>query len=175
MLSDSGASQPVFDDHDTRIIQETYNGTYTYTGSASGKKGLIDDPADVGGLEDFPTVTREASWDADDDGIADWWDASTGGDGYTAIEGYLNWMADPHAFVSPLGSVVFNVAQLAAGFVSPRFTLTGAEKGDVTICGSKVTYKAGETTGIEYLTLNIVDSEGSEWSRPFGVAIFEGA
>ncbi|KAI9170625.1 putative pectate lyase C [Paramyrothecium foliicola] len=171
VLSDSGASQPVFDDHDKRIINETLTKTYTYVGSKTGKKGLIDDPADVGGLEDFPTATRDAEWDADNDGIADWWDGSTGGDGWTPIEGYLNWMADPHVFVAPSESVTFNVAQLAAGFKSPTFTVTGETKGSVTVSGSEITYKAASAAGIERLTLEIADEEGSEWSRPFGVAI----
>ena len=126
VLSDSGVRQPVQDDHDSRIINETLTGTYTYTGSVSGKPGIIDNEADVGGLEDFPTVTRPDSWDADGDGIADWWDGSTGGDGYTPIEGYLNFMADPHGFVTPGGSVEFELDQmLAAGFSEPSFEMAG--------------------------------------------------
>jgi hypothetical protein len=147
-------------------------GTHTYIGSKTGKKGLIDDPADVGGLESFPTTTRSASWDADNDGIADWWDGSTGGTGYTVLEGYLNWMAEPHSFVSPSKSITFDVAQLAAGFTSPTFTISGVTKGSVSVSGSKVTYTAGSSMGVEHLTLGIGDSEGSKWSRPYGVAIF---
>lgn len=146
-------------------------GTYTYTGSKTGKKGLIDDPADVGGLEDFPTTKRDADWDIDNDGIADWWDGSTGGDGWTPLEGYINWMADPHAFVSSSEAVTVDVARLAAGFASPSFTITGATKGRASITGSKLTYEAGPVGGVERLTLGIVDEDGSEWSRSFGVAI----
>ncbi|KAF2439458.1 polysaccharide lyase family 1 protein, partial [Karstenula rhodostoma CBS 690.94] len=116
VVSDSGARAPVLDSHDARIVNETVTGTQTYKGSKTGKAGIIDDPADVGGLEAFPTATRVASWDADDDGIADWWDGSTGGDGYTAIEGYVNFMAEPHVFVAPGESVEIDLgALLAAG------------------------------------------------------------
>lgn len=174
MLSDSGAQQPVFDEHDQRIIEETLTGTTTYVGSVSGKEGIIDNPDDVGGLEDFPTTTRDASWDADGDGIADWWDGSTGGDGYLPIEGYLNFMADPHVFVAPSGSVTIDLAALAAGFVEPTFTVTGAELGSVTVSGGEATYEAGEA-GIERLEVAIEDSEGSTWMRTVGVAVFEGA
>ncbi|KAF4987087.1 hypothetical protein FDECE_15610 [Fusarium decemcellulare] len=174
VLSDSGASQPVLDDHDKRIIQETLEGSYNYTGSVSGKKGLIDNPKDAGGLEDYPEVRRESSWDADGDGIAVWWDGSTGGDGYTVIEGYLNFMADPHAFVEPSKSVTIDLGSLAAGFVQPTFKITGAKLGEVTVDGSKATYKAGKA-GVERLEVAISDKESSEWTRPFGIAVFAGA
>ena len=72
VLSDSGAYAPIKDDHDIRVLNETVHGTYTYSGSVSGKPGLIDNEADVGGLESFPTAVRSASWDANGDGIADW-------------------------------------------------------------------------------------------------------
>ncbi|KAF2636233.1 pectate lyase [Massarina eburnea CBS 473.64] len=174
VLSDSGVSQPVQDDHDKRIVQETLNGTATYTGSVGKKQGIIDNEKDVGGLESFPTVTRASDWDANGDGIADWWDGSTGGDGYTAIEGYINFMADPHAFVEPSGSVDIDLATLAIGFAGPTFTVTGANIGNITVSGSKATYLAN-TAGIEQLTIAIKDKEGSTWSRPYGIAIFEGA
>lgn len=140
----------------------------------TGKPGLIDNEADVGGLEDFPTTVREAIWDADNDGIADWWDGSTDGEGYTPLEGYLNFMADPHAFVSPSDSVTIDIARLAAGFNNPTFEVTGEILGAVSVDGNDINYVAGSETGIERLTLKINDADGSEWSRPFGIAIFPG-
>ncbi|KAL4904182.1 hypothetical protein BDW74DRAFT_168602 [Aspergillus multicolor] len=177
VLSDSGASQPVFDDHDTRIISETIDGTATYKGSVSGKPGLIDNEADVGGLEDFPEVTRSETWDADGDGIADWWDGSTGGDGYTAIEGYLNFMAEPHVFVTPSGNVEVDLVALARGFVEPSFTVDGTENslGEVAVDGTTATYTSSGDAGVDYFTVSIEDSEGSTWERKIGVAIFDGA
>ncbi|UPX10283.1 uncharacterized protein EKO05_0000950 [Ascochyta rabiei] len=174
VLSDSGVSQPVQDSHDKRIIKETLTNTTTYTGSVGGKKGIIDNPKDVGGLEDFPTVKRSASWDVNGDGIADWWDGSTGGEGYDVIEGYLNFMADPHSFVAPSSSVKIDLAALAAGFLKPSFTVEGATLGAVEVSGSTATYTS-KGAGIERLTVSIEDSEGSKWSRSFGVAVFEGA
>ncbi|TDZ32228.1 putative pectate lyase C [Colletotrichum spinosum] len=175
VLSDAGVSQPVHDEHDARIINETLAGTAAYRGSVSGKKGLIDDPKDAGGLEDFPEAKRAASWDADGDGIADWWDGSTGGEGYTPIEGYLNFLADPHAFVSPSKSVEVDLAALALGFKEPSFTVAGAKKGEVTVAGTKATYAAGADKGVDSFEVSIKDSEGSAWTRTFGVAIFDGA
>lgn len=174
VLSDSGASQPVQDDHDSRIVQETLNGTATYTGSKGKKQGIIDNPNDVGGLEDFPTVKRSALWDADGDGIADWWDGSTGGDGYTVLEGYLHFMAEPHAFVALADALEIDLAKLAAGFVNPKFAIEGVRFGDLKVSGSRATYTA-KGAGVERLTLRIEDGESSEWSRPLGIAVFEGA
>lgn len=174
VLSDSGVSQPVQDEHDKRIINETLTGTATYTGSVGGRKGIIDNPKDVGGLEEFPTVKRSAEWDADGDGIADWWDGSAGGEGYDVIEGYLNFMADPHVFVAPESSVEIDLGALARGFVEPTFTVEGATLGSVQVSGSTATYTS-KGAGVERLSVAIEDAEGSKWSRPFGVAVFEGA
>ncbi|KAF9888481.1 hypothetical protein FE257_008588 [Aspergillus nanangensis] len=175
VISDSGVSQPVRDDHDTRIVQETVDGTTTYKGSVTGEAGIIDNEADVGGLEDFPTVTRSASWDADNDGIADWWDGSTGGDGYTPIEGYLNFMADPHMFVVPGSSAELDLAGLARGFADPSFEASGGDVGSVAVADGVATYTSQGDAGIDYFTVSISDSEGSTWERTVGVAIFDGA
>ena len=175
VLSDSGVQQPAFDDHDKRIVRETLGGTTTYTGSVGGLKGIIDHPDDVGGLESFPTATRPASWDANGDGIADWWDGSTGGAGYTPLEGYINFMAEPHVYVSPSKSVSIDLAALASGFASATFTVSGATKGSVNMSGTTATYQAGSSAGIDYVTVGIRDSQGSTWSRKVGVAIYSGA
>ena len=107
VLSDVGCTQPVFDDHDIRVVKETLNGTYTYKGSVSGKPGLPDNEADVGGYESYPTTTRDATWDTDGDGLPDWWEkafslspssaagnfadsnADADGNGYTQLDDYL--------------------------------------------------------------------------------------
>lgn len=176
VVSDTGARSPVLDEHDRRIVNETVTGTQIYKGSKTGKKGIIDDPADVGGLEDFATVTRASSWDANNDGIADWWDGSTGGEGYTPIEGYINFMAEPHVFLSPGKSAKIDlIALLAAGFKSPTFAASGSTRGKATVSGGTATYTAGAEVGIDYINVAIEDGEGSTWTRKVGVAIFEGA
>lgn len=175
VLSDSGASQPVFDDHDKRIVRETLEGTTTYVGSKSGKKGIIDSDADAGGLESFPTTVRPVDWDTNNDGIADWWDGSTGGIGYTVLEGYLNFMAEPHSYVSPSQSITINLTHLALGFSDPSFRVTGATKGSTSVNGTAATYTAGSLTGIDYFDVAINDSEGSTWARRYGIAIYAGA
>jgi len=59
---------------DTRIIQETQEGSYTYPGSNGGKFGIIDSQQDVGG---WPTYQSEsAPLDTDGDGIPDSWETA---------------------------------------------------------------------------------------------------
>jgi hypothetical protein len=114
VLNDVGCNVPMLDDHDRRIIEETRNGTVTYKGSKTGLPGLPDNEADVGGLEDYPVITRPSDWDTDHDGMPDHWetahglnpsDASDGGNtnlsevGYSNLEMYLNELAgDPVRF-----------------------------------------------------------------------------
>ena len=63
---------------DTRIVTEVegtaLHGGYTYTGSKSGTKGIIDTPSDVGG---WPTYSGTAT-DADNDGMPDQWEIDHG-------------------------------------------------------------------------------------------------
>ena len=88
-------------DHvEKRIIEETRNNTYTYTGSKAGKKGIIDTPEDAEGFYDYPVVAPLT--DTDRDGMPDEWEVANGcnpnvadnnvrhASGYTMLEMYLN-------------------------------------------------------------------------------------
>ncbi len=107
VVSYAGASL-VRDNVDERYATETRNGTATYTGSVTYKKGRIDLVADVNGYteDNFGTGTRESGYDSDQDGIPDEWETAHGlnpnnaNDGnaytldakkwYTNLEVYLN-------------------------------------------------------------------------------------
>ncbi len=92
----------VRDKVDLRIIEETRNGTYTYTGSISGEPGIIDTPSDAGGYPNLESITPPD--DSDSDGMPDSWETKNGlnpadgSDGvkktldakYTNLEVYLN-------------------------------------------------------------------------------------
>ncbi len=87
---------------DSRIVQETRDGDYTYEGSNGSTGGLIDSQADVGGWPLLESLAPEL--DSDGDGMPDWWELEYGLDPndaedgnnydlhsyYTNVEVYLN-------------------------------------------------------------------------------------
>lgn len=86
---------------DTRIMKEVKEGTVTYNGSKTGKRGIIDSQTDVGGWPILKQGTLPK--DTDNDGMPDDWEISKGLDpkvanasgrnlstGYDNIEVYLN-------------------------------------------------------------------------------------
>ncbi|WP_436489577.1 pectate lyase [Chitinophaga sp. ARDCPP14] len=100
VLAKAGATRPQRDAVDARIVKETRTATASGAGS-SGKPGIIDLPAAVGG---WPAYTgAEAPADTDHDGMPDEWEKKNGSDpgnpddrnvvnkkGYTRLEMYLN-------------------------------------------------------------------------------------
>ncbi|PWK23813.1 putative secreted protein (Por secretion system target) [Arcicella aurantiaca] len=110
VLDSVGAILPRRDGIDTRIVYETKTGTATYEGAAyaavkdagvSHPSGIIDSPANVGGIPKYGSNT--AYIDTDKDGMPDAWEISKGlnpnnaSDGnliasndYTNLENYLN-------------------------------------------------------------------------------------
>lgn len=68
------------DDVDIRYANEAKDGTATYTGSVTKKKGRIDLVSDVNGYteDNFPTGNRPDGFDTDKDGIPDDWETVNG-------------------------------------------------------------------------------------------------
>lgn len=68
------------DEVDARYMKEARNGTATYTGSVTGKAGLIDLVSDVEGYTEttFSTGTRPDGFDTDNDGMPDAWETANG-------------------------------------------------------------------------------------------------
>lgn len=142
VLSDVGCNQPELDNHDTRMVKETLNGTYSKTGHYTHNKGLIDQESDSEGFNGLNIVSasRPANWDTDKDGMPDWWEKAYGtnpsiadnngdlnGDGYTNLEEYLNWCADPHFTIK--GKIVINLANYFAGYTRPSYRVSYTAKG----------------------------------------------
>ena len=84
-----------------RLVADTRNGTYTYTGSETGKKGIIDTEEDAEGFYDYTVVAPLT--DTDRDGMPDVWEVANGcnpeipdnnvrhASGYTMLEMYLQY------------------------------------------------------------------------------------
>ena len=84
-----------------RLIADTRAGTYTYKGSKSNKKGIIDTEADAEGFYNYTVV--EPLLDTDQDGMPDEWETANGcnpnepdnnvlhASGYTMLEMYLDY------------------------------------------------------------------------------------
>ena len=188
VLSDVGASQPGLDNHDIRMITETANGSYSVTGSVTKKKGFPDHQNDAGGYENYPSVTRPSNYDTDRDGLPDFWERMIGtspnspagnfsdsnadpdGDGYTNLEDYLNWLAEPHYFVSHGGSQSINLKDMFRGFgSSASFSVDNVVNGTVSISGNIATFRAKDC-GFASFTLKATES-GFTMSRPVGVFV----
>ena len=84
-----------------RLINDTRNGTFTYNGSETGKKGIIDTEEDAEGFYDYTEVAPLT--DTDLDGMPDEWELANGcnpevpdnnvrhASGYTMLEMYLDY------------------------------------------------------------------------------------
>lgn len=194
VLSDVGCNMPVFDDHDRRMINETLNDTWHYKGSRSGHYGLIDSEEDCGGYEDYGSEVRPADYDSDRDGLPDWWEqlfgsnpasaagdfsdanADADGDGFTALEDYLDFMACPHAIIGTgeqiPSNAVFNLKDLFAGFTaSPQYAFSNpSDLTDMTIMNDTLLVVTAQGRGLTKAMVSVTDSEGTTYERRLNIA-----
>ena len=159
VLSDVGCNQPFLNAHDARMVSETFSGTTSTVGSKTGKKGLIDREWDAEGFTPIKEEKRAANFDTDQDGMPDWWEAlhselnpsvadnntDADGDGYTALEDYLNWMAQPHFNVALSSSAEINLHDYFSGYPTTGTTYKSPSSSAQIIDGKlKITAPASE-------------------------------
>lgn len=91
------------DDVDARYVKEATNGTATYTGSVTGKKGLVDVVSDVNGYTEanFGTGSRPSDYDTDGDGMPDEWETKWGLDPNNAADA-KKYSMDPNGYYTNL-------------------------------------------------------------------------
>jgi hypothetical protein len=195
VLSDVGCNLPQIDAHDTRILHETINRTFTYSGSISGRPGLPDSQNDVGGWGNmYPTVVRPAGWDTDNDGLPDWWELIKGfnpnsppsdfsdsngdpdGDEFTNLEDYLNWMAVPNASVNAGSFVDIDLSALTRGFTnnSPFYSVLTQTNGSVSLVGGGKTARFTPTVSTNALgnfKFQVMDAQGYHMTRAVNLRI----
>lgn len=187
VLSDVGCTQPVMDDHDIRIVNETRDSTYSYVGSRSRLKGLPDHQDDVGGYEDYPEMHRDSNWDSDHDGMPDWWEnlkgfdshspagdffesnADPNRDGDTALEEYLEWMSNPHYNTRGMEPVFIDLSTLTRGYkVSPKFSVSSAVNGTASVADSVARYKP-QKLGLGSFYFTVTDAESATMTRKINI------
>lgn len=188
VLSDVGCRQPVFDDHDKRIINETLTGTYTYKGSKTGKAGLPDREWDVGSWEAYPGFHRAENWDSDLDGLPDWWENAHGlnpgsasvdfsdsnadvdKNGYTNLEEFLHWMDKPHYFMTASEEKEIDLNVFTRGFTNnPSFELSNVVNGNARITDNNaLVLFSPSAEGMAGFTFTVTDAEGTSMSQNIG-------
>ena len=197
VLSDVGCNAPVLDEHDQRIIGETLAGTTSVVGSVTHKKGFPDKVADAGGYEDYPAVHRSESWDTDQDGMPDWWEILHGldpkgskgnlsesngdpdKDGFTNLDGYLDWMAHKHYSTTQAAPLRIDLKELARGYSdAPTFKVTNVKGGSATVDHNGVLVytpaaaaKQAAQSSLGGFDFTVTDREGSSMTRRVNVLI----
>lgn len=183
VLSDVGANQPFFDKHDNRIVDETLKGTFTYKGSKSGLGGMIDNEQDAGGWPNFASETRPADWDTDHDGLPNWWEKAFGlnensasgdfsdanqdadKDGFTQLDNYLDWLAQPHFFVNSREKKTLMATDYFKGYENkPVYTFSDLKNGKVVLKGKEIQFTAVEK-GFASFVLTVKDADGDSMRR----------
>lgn len=195
VLSDVGANQPVVDNTDARIVNETLTRTYNYIGSKSGIKGEIDNEQDAGGFEEYPETQWADNYDTDLDGLPDWWEEMRGlnanstagdfsdsnadadGDGYTELEHYLDFLAQTHAILAPSATTTIDLKTLFAGYTNhPVFTAETTGKGITTsLADGLLTITAGNSKALATITLSVTDADKHGYQRRVCVAVTDHA
>lgn len=189
VLSDVGATQPFFDKHDYRIVNETLKGTYTFKGKKSNLPGMIDTEKDTGGFPNYVSKTRNKNWDTDHDGLPNWWenqfnlnpnskendfsDSNLDDDknGYTQLEEYLHWMAQPHFFINENDMLDLHLVNYFKGFEKqPKYSFSNVKNGKVSVKENTLQFKA-ISTGMCSFEIKVIDAEGHTMVRTINVFV----
>ncbi|MGY5355636.1 T9SS C-terminal target domain-containing protein [Wenyingzhuangia sp. IMCC45467] len=187
VLSDVGVTQPSFDNHDQRMISETLNGTYSVTGSVTGKKGFPDNEADSGGYENYPEITRANDWDSDNDGLPNWWETIIGTninsgtndfsdanaddnlDGYTNLDHYLQWMSLPHYSTNSGDLISIDLQELSRGFTNnPSYQVSNIINGNTNLTSNTLEFTP-INTGLGSFDFTVTDADGDSMTRTVNI------
>lgn len=125
-----------------------------------------------------------APTDTDQDGMPDYWENGTGSDpnvannndpspsgsGYTRLEDYINWLAEPHGFALTNTACDVELRQFTRGFTNfnPIFSVANATNGTVSLSVNGLRAHFVPTpgyTGPAGFTFTVTDSDGSTVTR----------
>ena len=144
---------------------------------------MIDNEQDAGGWPNFASETRPADWDTDHDGLPNWWEkvfglnensasgdfsdanSDTDKDGFTQLDNYLDWLAQPHYFVNLKDKKVLNVADYFKGFENkPVYTFSEVKNGKASLKGKEIQFTASDK-GFASFVVTVKDADGDSMSR----------
>ncbi len=193
VLALSGAMPWRRDANDQRIARTVRHQSGTlvdFVGAASQPTEYITNAGYVG-VRGWPTLNSTAPpADADSDGMPDYWELAMGLNpnlasdrndtdaitGYTRLEDYLNWLADPHALCDRNGTVDVSLRVATGGTTNLTYTVAGASNGTVTLLGDGYTAHftpSANTTGLAGFTFTGTDPATATTFGPvsYGVLI----
>ncbi len=125
--------------------------------------------------------------DSDQDGMPDFWEQGTGsnpavannndpspsGSGYTRLEDYLNWLAEPHGVALTNTTVCVDLRQFTRGFTSnsPAYSLAAATNGTVTLVNGWIArfVPTPGFIGPAGFQFTVLDGDGSTLTRPMNL------
>jgi autotransporter-associated beta strand protein len=173
-ISDVGMSQRR-DSVDERLMTEVLSGGVLGETISSEYGAPMSGP---GVIRNGPTPL-----DTDQDGMPDYWENGTGsnpgvannnaaspsGSGYTRLEDYLNWLAEPHG-IALTTNVDVELRQFTRGFTNynPVFSVANATNGTVSLSANGLRARFVPTpgyTGPASFNFTVTDSDGSTVTR----------
>lgn len=153
--------------------------TGTVAGTVGPNSGLYTSQAQTGLTNNGYGVINGGtkSLDTDNDGMPDYWEKTMGSDpavddsrtlaadGYTLLEHYINWLADPHAVASTDSSVDVDLYQYTGGFdsASPVYAVSSPTNGTAQLLADGHTVRFTPTfnfSGMGSFVFNVTTADG---------------
>jgi hypothetical protein len=140
----------------------------------------------------YNTYNIADSLDTDHDGLPDWWEQIKGlntnsapgdysdanadlvGDGYTELEHYLNWLAQPHYDCTNGTTLNVDLTQYTRGFTnfSSTYAVFGATNGTVGLSGRTAQFTPSvSTNALGSFLFKVTDSSGFSYTNSVNVHI----
>jgi hypothetical protein len=139
-----------------------------------------------------PYYTYNVPLDTDHDGLPDWWERIKGfntnspatdfsdsnsdldGDGYTALEDYLNWLAKPNVSCTNSAPLSVDLTRYTRGFtnLNPTYLVFGAVGGTVGLSGRTALFtNTVSTNGLGSFMFKVMDSSGFAYTNTVNVRL----
>lgn len=140
------------------------------------------------GVNPWPVLaSQSAPVDSDNDGMPDYWELAFGLNpnnasdrnltnalGYTRLEDYLNWLADPHALCNRNGYVDFDLRAANGGTTNLTFAVANGTNGTVALLGDGFTARfvaANNFSGLANFTYTATDPANGLSFGPANVGV----